>query len=136
MPGVLMLEALVQSAAWLVHATEGFRHSLVTLDEVKSATYKSFLKPGDQLRLDVTAKRFEAASSEFVGFGLRDETEVLRCRLSLRHVNLAHTDPRLAELDARIIADNRERWTLLGGTELTESRSESPVGFGPEVVLD
>lgn len=136
MPGVLMLEALVQSACWLVHATEGFRHSLVTLDEVKSATYKSFLKPGDQLRIDVTAKRIEAASSEFVGLGVRTDTEVLRCRLSLRHVNLADTDPRLAELDARIIADARERWMLLGGPAVIEARSVSPVVCGPDVVLD
>lgn len=130
MPGVLMLEALVQSATWLVHVTEGFRHGLVTLDEVKSATYKSFLKPGDQLRLEIAAKRIEASSSEFVGVGLRENTEVLRCRMSLRHANLADTDPRHAGLDARLIADARQRWALLGGAALVESMSAAPVECG------
>jgi len=131
MPGVLMLEALVQSATWLVHATAGFQHSLVTLDEVKSATYKSFLKPGDSLRLEVTAKRLEPTASEFVGTGFREQTEVLRCRMALRHMNLADTDPRQAELDARLIADARQRFALLGGTALIGAARSVPVECGP-----
>lgn len=115
MPGVLMLEAMVEAAAWLVRETEDFAHSLVTLDTVKTATYKSFLKPGDTLRIEVSAKRIEADTSEFAGVGTRDETEVLRSRFVLRQANLRDNDPRLASVDAAMIADARARWALLLG---------------------
>lgn len=121
MPGVLMLQALVESAAWLVRASEDFAHSLVVLDEVKTATYKSFVKPGQCLRMEVLAKRLNEHSSDFVGVGTRDSTEVLRARLSLRHANLADEDSRHAELDRRLVAEARTRWELLGGSELLKS---------------
>src|SRR5262249_5360494 len=51
MPGVLMLEALVQSASWLVRATTDFSHSIVVLAEARNVTYKSFVSPGRRLTL-------------------------------------------------------------------------------------
>ncbi|MGD9644825.1 MAG: beta-hydroxyacyl-ACP dehydratase, partial [Pirellulales bacterium] len=35
MPGVLMLEAMTQAGAWLVRASEDFRHSMVVLREAR-----------------------------------------------------------------------------------------------------
>src|SRR5947209_17938076 len=53
MPGVLMLESLVQAAAWLLRVSEDFRHSVIALREVKGVKYGSFMEPGGQLKLSV-----------------------------------------------------------------------------------
>ena len=40
MPGVLMLETLVEASAWLLRLTEDYQHSVVVLREVKIVKYK------------------------------------------------------------------------------------------------
>src|SRR5438045_6145562 len=72
MPGVLMLEALVQSAAWLLRVTSDFAHSITVLREVKGVKYASFVDPGKQLRLTVElAGPYDAMASmvSFKGLG-------------------------------------------------------------------
>src|ERR1700748_2049841 len=53
MPGVLMLEALTQAAAWLIRDLEDFAHSVVILKQAKTIKYGSFVEPGRQLPLRV-----------------------------------------------------------------------------------
>src|ERR671925_1620758 len=57
MPGVLMLEALVEAGAWLLRVTEDFRHSVIVLREVRNVKYGSFVEPGR--RLEVTTELAE-----------------------------------------------------------------------------
>lgn len=115
MPGVLMLEAMVQSAGWLVHATHDFRHSLVLLHEAKNVTYRSFVAPGDVLDLEVTARSIDAGRSTFTGVGRCGDEDAVKARLTLIHENLADGDTRLTDRDARMIARNREQFAQLGG---------------------
>ena len=68
MPGVLMLESMVQSAAWLVRATQDFSHSMVVLEEAKNVNYKSFVSPGRTLKVTVESIRIEERTSEFKAF--------------------------------------------------------------------
>ena len=117
MPGVLMLEALVQSAAWLVHATHDFSHSLVLLSEAKNVTYRSFVAPGDVLELEVSARDIGPTRSEFNGVGQCDGEQIIKARLTLAHENLADADATGSQRDARLIAWHRERFALLGGPE-------------------
>ena len=53
MPGVLMLEALTQAAAWLIRDMEDFAHSIIMLKQAKTIKYGSFVEPGRQLELKV-----------------------------------------------------------------------------------
>src|SRR5438093_1160855 len=69
MPGVLMLEAMVQSAAWLVRATQDFAHSMVVLEEAKNINYKSFVSPGRTLEVSVEAISIAERNSEFQAAG-------------------------------------------------------------------
>src|SRR5439155_10753816 len=69
MPGVLMIEALVQASAWLVRATQDFAHSMVLLKEAKNVTYKSFVSPGQVFEISVEAKEISPTASRFVGTG-------------------------------------------------------------------
>jgi len=113
MPGVLMIEALVQASAWLVRETESYAHSLLLLAEAKNVTYKSFVSPGQVLEVTVEAKAIEADTSRFVGTGRCGETEMTRAHWSLRHLNLADEDAGLEALDRKLIASARQQMTLL-----------------------
>ena len=46
MPGVLMLEAMTQAAAWTIRLGEDFAHSIVVLRQAKNVKYGDFVEPG------------------------------------------------------------------------------------------
>jgi len=60
-PGVLVLEALVQLAGWHEAATSGFARWFL-LDTVRSARYYGFAVPGD--RLELTLEPVAASASD------------------------------------------------------------------------
>lgn len=113
MPGVLILQTLVEASSWLVRETEGYAHSMLLLAEAKNVTYKSFVSPGQTLEVSVEAKAIEAATSRFVGTGRYGDTEVIKAHWSLRHFNLADEEPTLADLDRRLIQAARRQMGLL-----------------------
>ncbi|MCA9054382.1 MAG: beta-hydroxyacyl-ACP dehydratase [Planctomycetaceae bacterium] len=49
MPGVLQVEALVQTGAWLMREAEQFKYSTVLLKEVKAVRFNNFVAPGKTL---------------------------------------------------------------------------------------
>src|ERR1700752_3462961 len=57
MPGVLMLQMLVEAGAWLIRVSEDFRHSVIVLREAKNVKYGTFVEPGK--RLEVSADLVE-----------------------------------------------------------------------------
>src|SRR4051812_21649008 len=57
MPGVLMLQTLVEAGAWLLRITDDFRHSMIVLREAKNVKYGTFMEPGK--RMTVTAELVE-----------------------------------------------------------------------------
>lgn len=102
LPGVLMLQALVESASWLVREAQGFEPSLILLASAKNVTYRSFVKPGNLLRMDVACRRMARDESDFEGTGACNQTEVVKARFKLRHVRLVERSPQLAGLDQRL----------------------------------
>lgn len=64
MPGVLQLEAISQLASWLVFVSKDFKMK-GTLSELKNIKFKDFVKPGDQLIMEVI---FQAMDGEGVTF--------------------------------------------------------------------
>jgi 3-hydroxyacyl-[acyl-carrier-protein] dehydratase len=113
MPGVLMVEAMVQAGAWLVRATNDFSQSMVLLAEARNVTYKSFVTPGQLLEVTVEAKDIGEDSSKLVGTGRRGDTEVVKAHLTLRHYNLADESVDYADIDKRLIASARQEMELL-----------------------
>jgi 3-hydroxyacyl-[acyl-carrier-protein] dehydratase len=113
LPGVLMLEGLIESASWLVRATENFAHSMVLLKEARNVKYKSFLAPGTQIQYSVEAKTIEENVSSFAGVGISDGVAIVEARFGLRHFNLADKDSTMAAVDAKIIGEMKKRWELL-----------------------
>lgn len=113
LPGVLLLEGLVESAGWLVRVTENFAHSMILLAEARNVKYKSFLAPGSQIQYTVQAKKMEENVSSFAGCGVADGQTIVEARFGLRHFNLSERKPALAATDAQIVAQMKSRYHLL-----------------------
>lgn len=113
LPGVLLLEGLVESAGWLVRATEQFAHSMILLQEARNVKYKSFLAPGSQVEYCVEAKAIEERSSRFSGYGTVDGERIVEARFGLRHFNLAERNAAWAEVDTQVIDAMKSRYRLL-----------------------
>src|ERR1043165_3979656 len=64
MPGVLMLEALTEAGAWLVRATEDFKHTIVTLKEARNVKFAGFVQPGRTLGVTAEIVKFDDADVE------------------------------------------------------------------------
>ena len=113
LPGVLLLEGLVESAAWLVRKTQNFANSMVLLESARNVKYKSFAAPGTQIEYCVKAKSIEDNVSSFTGVGQCGEENIVEAKFSLRHFNLADDDAKMAQVDSRIIENLKQRWKLL-----------------------
>ncbi len=113
LPGVFLLQGLIESACWLVRETENFAHSMMLLAQAKNVKYKSFAAPGSNIQYTVTAKTIEETISSFSGTGICGQDTIVEARFSLRHFNLAEKDSKLAAQDAYIIEKLKERWKLL-----------------------
>jgi 3-hydroxyacyl-[acyl-carrier-protein] dehydratase len=115
LPGVLMLEGLIESASWLVRCTENFAHSMILLEQARNVKYKSFLVPGAQIEYTVEAKAIEENVSSFTGFGISENERIVEARFGLKHFNLADENSAMAAVDARIIENLKKRWNILSG---------------------
>ncbi len=113
LPGVLMLQGLIESASWLIRLTENFAHSMILLEHAKNVKYKSFLAPGSQIEYIVEAKIIEENISSFSGAGLSGGEQIVEAKFDLRHFNLSSQDTKLASVDANIIDSMKQRWKLL-----------------------
>ena len=114
MPGVLMLEALVQTAAMLVRVTNQFAQSMIVLEEARNVKYKSFVKPGDSVELILEAESIDAEGSRFFGEARIGNRQMVEAKLKLRHFNLGDEDERMGRIDRRIVEAMRLQAELVG----------------------
>jgi 3-hydroxyacyl-[acyl-carrier-protein] dehydratase len=127
LPGVLMIEAMVQSASWLWRATQDFAVSLIWLTEARNVTYKSFVAPGQVLTVQVSAKSMGSREARFEGLARCGDQEMVKARLTLQAGLLADQRPEWQSLDEELIAEARRQFKLLGGPAALEaSTSSSP----------
>jgi len=113
LPGVLLLEGLIESASWLVRTSESFAHSMILLEQAKNVRYKSFLAPGAQIEYTVEAKAIEENVSSFSGVGVSQGERIVEARFALRHFNLADDDSAMAATDGLVVENMKNRWKLL-----------------------
>ncbi len=113
LPGVLLLEGLIESASWLVRQSENFAHSMILLEQARNVKYKSFLAPGARIEYTVEAKTIEENVSSFSGFGVSQGEKIVEARFGLRHFNLADENSAMAAVDANIIENMKKIWKLL-----------------------
>lgn len=113
LPGVLLLEAMVQASAWLVREKLEFAPSLVLLKEARNVTYRSFLAPGQVLQVESVCRELSLEQSQFDARGELDGRDIVKGRLTLRHLSLADRDAGYADIDDRLRTRQRELFELV-----------------------
>lgn len=115
LPGVMMLEAAIQTAAWLVRQQHDFAHSLVVLKEARGVRYGAFVSPGQTLVMTADAVEIGQARSDFKIKGTIGPTgpTAIQARLELAHLNLTDTDAGAQKIDSFAKNAMRERWQTI-----------------------
>lgn len=113
MPGVLMVESLVQAGAWLMRHTEEFRYSAVLLKEARAVRFNNFVSPGKTLQVECKVKKRDETTYTLLGNGTVEGASAVSARLTLEQFNLSDRDPSLAASDERRIRKLRELFNAL-----------------------
>jgi len=113
MPGVLMLQALVEAGAWLLRLTDDFAHSVIALREARNVKYGTFMEPGRQMAVAVELVERDGALATLKGRGEVDGQTTVSARLVLAGYNLGDRDPSLRAVDEGIVRDLRKRYGIL-----------------------
>ena len=118
MPGVLMLESLVQAAAWLIRIDQDWSKSLIELAAARNVRYGHFVAPGDSLTTEVEMVDVKDGLIRVKGSGTVGSGAVaVQGKLELRACNVADFCPSAKGADERIIAQLKEQFKLIGGPE-------------------
>jgi 3-hydroxyacyl-[acyl-carrier-protein] dehydratase len=115
MPGVLMLQTLVEAGAWLLRITEDFRHSVTVLREARNVKYGTFMEPGRQMEVTAELVELQDEWAAFKGKGEVQGNTTVSARFTLVRYNLGDRDSRYKSVDARLVEDLRTRYSLLSG---------------------
>lgn len=126
LPGVMMLEAMVQSAAWLVRVEQDFARSIIVLASARNVKYTSFVVPGDTLRCELEAISIAEDQAKFKGAGFVGDRQTISARLQLRCFNLADRQPYLAGADKAIIEQLKRQFELVGGPAVLAMAAQEP----------
>jgi len=112
MPGVLMLEAMTQTGAWLVRATEEFRYSVVVLKEARNVKYADFVEPGESLVVRAAWLKSEGRLTTLKVEGEVAGNIAVSSRIILESSNTSGTDePNTTDLGA--IRKLKQQFNLL-----------------------
>ncbi len=113
LPGVFILEAATQAAAWLLRLTEDYSHSIILLQDAKNIKYADFVSPGNQLQISVKLIKQDDRLATFKVTGMVEERTTLNGRIVLERFNLAESDPTEAEHDQQIIQKYKQMQNLI-----------------------
>ncbi|QDU53893.1 3-hydroxyacyl-ACP dehydratase FabZ family protein [Aeoliella mucimassa] len=102
LPGVFMLEAATQAAAWLMRLTDDLADTVIVLREAKNIKYANFVQPGQKLRVTVRQLKKDERFATFKVEGLVDEAATLSGRIVLERYSLADTDPLQESTDQKV----------------------------------
>jgi 3-hydroxyacyl-[acyl-carrier-protein] dehydratase len=113
LPGVLMLEALTQAAAWVMHLRGDFSCSMALLKEARNVKYGAFVAPGNVLKVEVDLVAPKTGGASFKAVGSVGDAQAVSARIEIAYFNLAEKQPELADVDRRLIEFARTRWALI-----------------------
>jgi len=122
MPGVLMLQTLVEGAAWLLRLTEDYQHSVIVLREVRNVKYGNFMQPGHQMVITVETVNYSSAEPAAVFKGKAemqgadaDASSTVSAKFTVTRYNLRDQNAELAQTDQRIVEQLRQHARILLG---------------------
>src|SRR5947199_589727 len=88
MPGVLMLESLVEAGAWLLRLTDDFRHSVIVLREARNVKFGTFMEPGRQMTIRVDLIEQDETTATFKGKGETAGQSTVAARFTVARYNV------------------------------------------------
>ncbi|MEW4455340.1 3-hydroxyacyl-ACP dehydratase FabZ family protein [Bremerella sp. JC817] len=101
MPGVLMLEAMTQTGAWLVRVTNNFSHSTTVLKEARNVKYGNFVEPGEMLVVKAELIKMDGNLASLKVSGEVAGNVAVSSRIVLESSNSSGTDePNETDLNA------------------------------------
>jgi 3-hydroxyacyl-[acyl-carrier-protein] dehydratase len=103
MPGVLMLQTLVESGAWFLRLRDDFKHSVIVLREARNVKYGSFMEPGRRMVLTTELLEETEELATFKGKGEVEGNLTVSARFSVARYNLRDRNPALQGIDQRIV---------------------------------
>ena len=116
MPGVLMLQAVVEAAAWLWRATTDYKHPVIVLRDVRNVKYGTFMQPGRRMDVVVDLTKHDGDTATFKGKGTNDAGEQTVSAMFVLHgYGLSNRGPAGAAADEKLIQHWKARWALLTG---------------------
>jgi 3-hydroxyacyl-[acyl-carrier-protein] dehydratase len=114
MPGVLMLQAVIEASSWLWRATTNFQYSVITLREAKNVKYGTFMPPGQTLELSTEMTKMEEGTAVFRGKGnVKGGGQTVNAQITLSGYNLRDRIADGGTRDEHLLRQLRERWTWL-----------------------
>src|SRR5262245_5888689 len=122
MPGVLMLQTLVEAGSWLLRLTDDYRHSVYVLREAKGVKYGTFMEPGRQMTVTTELVERDGAAASFKGKGEVDGAATVSARFTLAGYNLRDRDPAFAARDEFLVAHLRGLCGVLRGELLPRTK--------------
>ncbi len=120
MPGVMMVESLVQTGAWLMRSTENFAFSTILLKESRAVKFSNFVKPGQTLRMACTIHKRDDREYVLKCTGTVDGAQVVTGKLTLEQFNLSDHNAQMAATDRNAVELLRRQfdsiWTPVAQT--------------------
>ena len=113
MPGVMMVETMVQACAWMIRLETDFEPSIVVLREARKVNYIGFVRPGDVLTVDVTLLKMGDGRARFKGVGTVNGEKRVTGMLELMYYSLADENASMGDLDASLRAEMRRRYEVI-----------------------
>lgn len=113
LPGVMMVEAMVQSCAWLSRVTDDFQYSTLLLKQAKAVKFNNFLKPGQTLCVTATMKKNEDSTVTFQASGTVDDQSAVSARLVLSKQNLKDHRADMSSADERVLQSMQELYAQI-----------------------
>src|ERR1041384_5223557 len=117
MPGVLMLQTLVEGSAWLLRASEDFQHSVIVLRDARNVKYGNFMQPGNSMIITVEVADYNpgAPNAVFKGKAEMAGSSTVAAKFTVTRYNLRDRNPSLAAVDERIVTELRSHYRILRG---------------------
>ena len=113
MPGVLMLEAMIEAGAWLIRATEDFEHSMVVLRKAGNVKYGQFVQPGQTLEVSAEILNQNNGETKIKARGTMHGRLTVAGRITLYSYNLADVHPTREDTDNDVRNEMRKLFALL-----------------------
>lgn len=83
LPGVMMLESLVQAGRKLAEASPDAKDDVLVLAEVRNVRYGNMVRPGQTLRVEVTLKGHDERGFDLQGVGSVEDQVAVQGRFRL-----------------------------------------------------